>query len=526
VSSTLSALEAALEAAVRSFVLMDAWRLSKARGSLEFPKVMLANGRPVVEAAGAAFAKKMNPVFDRLQRCILSATVQLATGDDTIAQLQTNQYAGVVDSFFAWHMAVQDAVSTVQEAVDVAKSIEEAVRKEKERQLEAKEQRLMFSEERSQKMVERILRIRALQLGQRQKFVEWCQRGWNKGKRLREADETAKTEAAKSFTADLEAKDFAIKKEAEAMRLARDEKQTSPWQAVKDGCGVETLRRLVREERMRRRYQEGELVVRELQPGEAPSQSKLRQTVSGKDFHVDDKDHASGDVLLRNAVWFGHLDLVRELLAMGASVHRVDNLINKFTPLHEAARGGFAKICQLLLEAGAKADAADGSGDTPLHWACRRGVQQVVNLLLKEHIDGESMGMTPLWRSIIKTNNRGRTPRDLCSTGKATSRNIGKVLLGMESQIGQKLREEQELQANAEQRMLQRRAKNLGVLTREQGSTKARDERAMLESQSMPQLKAIDNSTSSSWKSQQKKSKKKGGGAVSSGTDWSSAAYQ
>lgn len=524
VSATLGELEAALEAAVRSFVLVDEWRLGRARKRLEIPKLMHANGMPVVEAAGAAFAKSMLPVFDRLQRCILSGVIKLAQGDDTIAQIKKNQYAGVVDGFFGWHMAVQDAVSTVDEAVNVAKGIREAVRREKERQQEAKEQKLMFSEERQQKMVERILRIRALQTGQRAKFVQWCRRGWQKGKTLRDEDEDAKKKAKDKFDAEHHERDVAIKKQAMAMRALRDEKQTSPWQAVRDGCSVETLRRLVREERMRRRYQEGELVVQELGRGEAPSQSKLRQKISGKEFHVDHKDHVTGEVLLRNAVWFGHGELVQELLAMGASVHLKDNLINKFTPLHEAARGGFPKICKLLLDSGARADAADGSGDTPLHWASRRGLQQVVNVLLASE-PHDSMGMSPMWRSVIKTNNRGRSARDLSNMGKP-NRTISMKLMRYESQVGEKMREEQDLQASAEMRAMQRRSKNLSVLDRSQGTSYAEEERGMLESQSQPLM--LEGGASLKRSKKKKKTKKLGSikRSGSSGTNWSSAALQ
>ena len=46
------------------------------------------------------------------------------------------------------------------------------------------------------------------------------------------------------------------------------------------------------------------------------------------------------------------------------------------TPLHEAAKHGQVSTATLLMNSGAKLDAADESGDTPVHWAARYGRKQ------------------------------------------------------------------------------------------------------------------------------------------------------
>ena len=53
-----------------------------------------------------------------------------------------------------------------------------------------------------------------------------------------------------------------------------------------------------------------------------------------------------------------------------------------WTPLHEAAMGGYLVVAKLLVNAGADVGACDMNGETPLHLAVKEGYQAIVQLLL------------------------------------------------------------------------------------------------------------------------------------------------
>jgi ankyrin repeat protein len=57
-------------------------------------------------------------------------------------------------------------------------------------------------------------------------------------------------------------------------------------------------------------------------------------------------------------------------------------------PLHDAAAGGYLRLCEMLLAAAPAAlHQADAEGDTPLHNAARGGHEDVVALLLSHGAD-------------------------------------------------------------------------------------------------------------------------------------------
>ena len=72
------------------------------------------------------------------------------------------------------------------------------------------------------------------------------------------------------------------------------------------------------------------------------------------------------------------------------------------TPLHETIRPGRhvgLDIARLLIEKGAKVNAADSLGRTPLHWAASRDHVKFVELLLENGADVQARdhkGKTPL----------------------------------------------------------------------------------------------------------------------------------
>jgi hypothetical protein len=397
ISAKLPPLADAVELACRNFVEVDGWRLKKAAVDMGMPKLELIHGLPVVKAAGAEFAKRAMPMFERLRRCCDFAAHQLQLAETELATVREAEYAGVVDSFFDWHMATQEAISAVAECVTVSQAIQGSVHREKERQQEARERKLMFSDERQQKMVDRILRIRKLQRSQRARFVNVCQDSWMRGKILKRQDVDDVKVAEMEAMEVVKAKEMAIHEQAERERSQRDKLQTSAWQAVKDGCSVATLDRLIAEEKRRRKNQEGLLGG--------------NRTMSGKEFHIDLHDHQTGEVLLRNAVWFGQPELVQRLVDLGADVNKIDNLINKATNLHEAARAGHADICELLLSTGAMQEARDSSGDTALHVACRGGWTAVVKVLLAPVVSPQEEdgggGMTGMWQNVVAQNDKG-----------------------------------------------------------------------------------------------------------------------
>jgi ankyrin repeat protein len=90
--------------------------------------------------------------------------------------------------------------------------------------------------------------------------------------------------------------------------------------------------------------------------------------------------------LLHQAVLMGKVDVVKMLLAQGVAVSVSDSLYGS-TPLHEAARRGYAEILELLLEADARVAMRDKSGATALHTAAGHGQAVAAKLLLDHAAD-------------------------------------------------------------------------------------------------------------------------------------------
>jgi ankyrin repeat protein len=80
---------------------------------------------------------------------------------------------------------------------------------------------------------------------------------------------------------------------------------------------------------------------------------------------------ADSDTAIHLAALYGHTECVRLLLERGARADVAD--ADGALPLHDAAAGGYAAICGLLLDAAPGCtDRGDAEGDTPLH-NVRRG---------------------------------------------------------------------------------------------------------------------------------------------------------
>ncbi|KAH9187374.1 hypothetical protein AeNC1_010650, partial [Aphanomyces euteiches] len=87
-----------------------------------------------------------------------------------------------------------------------------------------------------------------------------------------------------------------------------------------------------------------------------------------------------GRTALHLASWNGHLNIVQELLTRGASVDAAGNF--GWTALHLASSNGHLDVVKQLLARGASVDAADFNGETALHAASENGHLDVIKELL------------------------------------------------------------------------------------------------------------------------------------------------
>jgi hypothetical protein len=422
-----AALTGHLRSAVALLLRADAARLFMAHARISAPVTMLTEGHLVVATAGAGFAVRQATKFDKLDSAIHNARTQLHTANSMVlahvAALQDTSAAhasaeadaaeagedaalavavtearaaaaaaadAVAEGFFLWHFQVQDALLAMSAAEAAAVAIQEAVSREKQRQQESRERRAMMTQERNQRFVANVLRLRDEQVQQRDFFVEVCGRAWAKGKERLRSDVVRKAQAQTAAEESERQGRRAAAQRQEARWQERDDEQISPWAAVKDGCAVGALDRLLEEERRRRQYQDGRIVGQvdailaaetgsvggadgEPSPDAKQAQRLASHTMSGAAFHVDDADRGTGETLLHNACWFGHAHLVTHILDLGANINHTDRLCSLKTPLHEAARAGHWRVVELLVKRGANVLAQDATGDTALHWAVRRG---------------------------------------------------------------------------------------------------------------------------------------------------------
>lgn len=124
------------------------------------------------------------------------------------------------------------------------------------------------------------------------------------------------------------------------------------------------------------------------------------------EFIVSGRLGPEGDTPLHLAALYGHFDVVRVLLAAGASAGALDD--NHGTALHDSAAGGYLDIVRVLLPLSAP-DAADGDAETALHTAARGGHREVVALLLRS-------GFSPLLENAY-----GQKPLDVVDPADAAT---------------------------------------------------------------------------------------------------------
>ena len=92
--------------------------------------------------------------------------------------------------------------------------------------------------------------------------------------------------------------------------------------------------------------------------------------------------NAVGDTAIMIAALTGRYDIVQTLRKAGARIEQPG-----WTPLHYAAFGGHAKICEYLVAQGAPINATSENGTTPLMMATREGQADAVKVLLRHKAD-------------------------------------------------------------------------------------------------------------------------------------------
>ena len=105
------------------------------------------------------------------------------------------------------------------------------------------------------------------------------------------------------------------------------------------------------------------------------------------DARLIDAYSADGFTPLGLAVFFGHEEIARRLVAAGAVVNRPSRNAIRVTPLHSAVESGSLALLDLLLAHGAHADPVEFLGATPLDSAAARGSRKMVDRLLKAGAD-------------------------------------------------------------------------------------------------------------------------------------------
>lgn len=98
---------------------------------------------------------------------------------------------------------------------------------------------------------------------------------------------------------------------------------------------------------------------------------------------------ADGFTGLGLAVFFGHEEIARRLVAAGADVNRPSRNAIRVSPLHSAVESGRVALLDLLLENGASPDAVEFLEATPLHSAAARGNREMVEKLLAARADAQ-----------------------------------------------------------------------------------------------------------------------------------------
>jgi len=249
------------------------------------------------------------------------------------------------------HPEIDEAVAFVRKTTDAANDVESALANENEKRVIWLNNVLMRREEIDRRQWIRHVNMKEASLRSHKLFVALSRRWFEDGR--------------ERMTKENRSREIALIKAREAATRSKQEKIDSsrhcPYQGARIGVSVDRMRKLLEGERIRLLHQEK------------------------RKFHIDERDFDTGDRLLHNACWAGHLHLARFFVGeCGASIRQLSDPIAKMTPLHVASRAGQSDIVKFLLDSGAILGERDAAGDTALHWAARRDHLGVVKVLLQQ----------------------------------------------------------------------------------------------------------------------------------------------
>ena len=126
--------------------------------------------------------------------------------------------------------------------------------------------------------------------------------------------------------------------------------------------------------------------------------ARLRALLDGNRSFVSMPDE-EGYTPLHYAAYFGHVEVARYLVGIGADLTAISLDPLRSLPLHAAASSGQLEITTLLLQAGADPNAEQTGQWTPLHSAAAGGHAEIAALLLSRGSDPARQsvsGATPL----------------------------------------------------------------------------------------------------------------------------------
>ncbi len=146
---------------------------------------------------------------------------------------------------------------------------------------------------------------------------------------------------------------------------------------------------------------QAEMIMRECEKDEPNLNLVSDLIVLGANLDWQDEENYNWTPL-HVAAGYGRVEIARMLIDAGANVNVQD--ADGLTPLHVAALNGRVEIVRMLIDAGANVNVQDQWDWTPLHWATKNGDIEIVRML----IDAGA-------RKDIH-NNKGRLPYDLAKT--------------------------------------------------------------------------------------------------------------
>lgn len=123
-------------------------------------------------------------------------------------------------------------------------------------------------------------------------------------------------------------------------------------------------------------------------------------TLINKNSELTNSFSADGFTPLGLASFFGHIDIVKLLLANDADPNIPANNQFKVAPIHSACAISNYEIASLLIKNGANVNAKQMQGVTPLHTAAHNGQNELAKLLIESGADINAKmdnGHTPLF---------------------------------------------------------------------------------------------------------------------------------